>query len=303
MFKQVLAYIVESEGVDNTGKLKETLYDKAGSLISNLKYNQKDLPIIAGSIVKKYFSINSSPIQQLRDILTDLKNFNSNEKNIKLKTGVPLLCAYLVGLVKGYNPSGAGFLFESFIAGMIGGSTHGTENKFTDVIAGTTKLSIKFLGRGSRISNAFNQNDFDEDTYYIVAIKDGATSVTFYVINVEKAKTMKGVTIEDNANGAKRISIINNNSTLTQLSEKSANFEPMTVNFEEVFYTNLDSLVDKAVSTLHSAYNFIDDLEQEVFSIEGKEFAGKDTHSVGQVKQSYDKTGSVAQKAFGDQWK
>ena len=144
---------------------------------------------------------NRTGLTGLREKLNKLNNplgirgyNNSNATQvIQQKISAIMLLKYLQEMKDHFNATSAGFLFESFIGGLLNGTVP-DDNKKADVIGenGLDTYQIKFVDYGADKGNIklVSQNGIDHRTleedqlcdYYIIALKQ-AYKVYIYVLN------------------------------------------------------------------------------------------------------------------------
>lgn len=105
---------------------------------------------------------------------------------IQQQMSAVILLHYINEIKDFFHPSSSGFLFESFIAGMIPNSKVREDNSSIDVISGTDTYQIKLLDviGNKPIKVAFKKVDNKDIAldYYILALKS-ATKIDIYIIN------------------------------------------------------------------------------------------------------------------------
>ncbi len=112
-----------------------------------------------------------SPTAQLKSKLTILSNPNNIEEEefttlLQKKIAAVLCLRYLTEIKINFDPSSAGFIFESFLAGLIGGRAINDDTEI-DVVAGTDNYQLKFYNMSSS---------------YIKIIKDKTKKANFNTI-------------------------------------------------------------------------------------------------------------------------
>jgi len=112
-----------------------------------------------------------SPTAQLKSKLTILSNPNNIEEEefttlLQKKIAAVLCLRYLTEIKINFDPSSAGFIFESFLAGLIGGRAINDDTE-VDVVAGADNYQLKFYNMSSS---------------YIKIIKDKTKKANFNTI-------------------------------------------------------------------------------------------------------------------------
>jgi hypothetical protein len=105
----------------------------------------------------KIFDQDGTPegtIKTLRDRIKILSNPNILPEGddwtlgLQKKISAILCLRYLAEIKINFDPSSAGFIFESFLAGIVGGRAINDDSE-KDIIAGNTSFQLKFYGIGS----------------------------------------------------------------------------------------------------------------------------------------------------------
>lgn len=128
--------------------------------------------------------------------LNDLKRMSSgiqlrkrSRETIQKEMSVVILLHYINEIKNFFTPSASGFLFESFLAGLIPNAKVNEDNSKTDVIANGEEYQIKlFSSLESSISVAYNKKMVDDVLtnvpldYYLVCLKY-ADKVDIHILN------------------------------------------------------------------------------------------------------------------------
>jgi len=129
-----------------------------------------------------------SKIELLSKISNEKLSVVSTKKTstIQQQMSAVILLHYINEIKDFFHPSSSGFLFESFIAGMIPNAKVREDNSAVDVIAGTDTYQIKLLDviENKPIKVAFKVVGGEQIPldYYILALKS-ATKIDIYIIN------------------------------------------------------------------------------------------------------------------------
>jgi hypothetical protein len=176
---------VSSLGVKNMLGRGVTYLDEMAKLPTGWINVKIDMEVIRKI---KRFSVNLSngntPSDFMRKLkyLSDPKKLIGNNKygddmditeSIQRRMSAIMLLRYIKEIKDYFNPSQSGFLFESFIAGLIPGVVP-DDNSFCDVIGDDkTKYQIKFIEyKADNISLEFSKDPKKWCDYYIIALKE-----------------------------------------------------------------------------------------------------------------------------------
>lgn len=133
--------------------------------------------------------------------LNDLKRMSSgiqlrrrNRETIQKEMSVVILLHYINEIKNFFTPSSSGFLFESFLAGLIPNAKVNEDNSKTDVIANGEHYQIKLYSNlESSVSIAYNRETKDGVTtdvpldYYLVCLKY-ADKVDIHILSGKNEK-------------------------------------------------------------------------------------------------------------------
>ena len=133
---------------------------------------------------------HSSFLSKLEDIvrvgegLYEIKN--RNRETVQKKMSIIMLLHFINEIKDFFTPSSAGFLFESFIAGLIPNSKVCDDNKAADVVADGKKYQIKLLTNWAATAPVVFEDSKPMD-YYVICLKY-ATRIDIYILNKRKTE-------------------------------------------------------------------------------------------------------------------
>jgi len=140
----------------------------------------------------KSLGTNTEGFQSFRDKLNDLKRTSSGIKlrkrsreTIQKEMSVIILLHYINEIKNFFTPSGAGFLFESFLAGLIPNAKVKEDNSKCDVYADGKKYQVKlYSSLESTLSIAYENIIEDIDGKKVVV---GINSMDYYLVCLKYA--------------------------------------------------------------------------------------------------------------------
>jgi hypothetical protein len=204
------------------------------------------------------------------------RGFSKGRTNIQKEMSVIILLHYINEIKDFFTPGSSGFLFESFLAGLIPNSKVIDDNGVADVVAGDLKYQIKLY------SNVYNQvpvNMKGVNDYYIVAIKNPqdieifivdnsnlATSVLKDVATVRKSKNEKpGETLFN-------IKSLRNNKNVKSFKIELSRLEEKIESIGEGLKSSLDSLYSELSNFQYNIETIITGINSKGQVIDGLEF-------------------------------
>jgi hypothetical protein len=221
------------------------------------------------------------------------RGFSKGRTNIQKEMSVIILLHYINEIKDFFTPGSSGFLFESFLAGLIPNSKVIDDNGVADVVAGDLKYQIKLY------SNVYNQvpvNMKGVNDYYIVAIKNPqdieifivdnsnlATSVLKDVATVRKSKNEKpGETLFN-------IKSLRNNKNVKSFKIELSRLEEKIESIGEGLKSSLDSLYSELSNFQYNIETIITGINSKGQVIDGLEFKSLENASEQNVTIMRDK--------------
>lgn len=235
-----------------------------------------------------FYSTNRGTITDFKIILKILSDPLKQHKKIEKRIAIMMLLEYLKEIKNSFNASSAGFIFESFVAGLLKGKapSSGGKNLPYDVItAKNVKISLKFLQKDSSSVVGTSYGDWTDGPkpdYMVLANKAG-DNISFYFLKAsefEKLAFKKDKFLKEAIDRINEIAIKPSDveKQLKDLSNRDAHFFLSQADFisaagQEVAILNtspdyinktMDSLGDGIQTSLSVVYNKIKLLNDSV---------------------------------------
>jgi hypothetical protein len=210
-------------GIDKNGELIGTNIDDDGYLLNseyqkiefNINNNYSELLPLQGTgwvnvkidlevvkRVRRYSSqlgVNSqNPISTFHskmkdfDKLTNIRSAKRVNKTVQKQMSALILLHYLKEIKNHFVPQSSGFLFESFIAGLLPNSKVVDDNSKIDILSNNKRIQVKLYGKGTSTINYIHKNGEDYSQFMILGIKY-TDKITILVIDLEDENSLSHV--------------------------------------------------------------------------------------------------------------
>jgi len=158
-----------------------------------------------------------------------------------------LMLRYIDEIKDFFNPSQSGFLFESFISGLIPNSRTKEDNSPVDIKSPTDRYQLKFVDFKANYSDMVKDLDGTILDYYIISVKY-VNRIEILIINgreitkrLEEGKSVDFITTGERFK-MKELNILNDETILNKFKIDLTNIEGRILNLGESLKNNLDNL-------------------------------------------------------------
>jgi hypothetical protein len=184
------------------------------------------------------------------------RGFSKGRANIQKEMSVIILLHYINEIKDFFTPGSSGFLFESFLSGLIPGSKVIDDNGVADVVAGDSKYQIKLY------SNVYNdipvnmKNGFND--YYVIGIKNPQDIDIYLVDNSNPATSVLSTLYKTREKSGSVFNL-----SALKASDQVLKFKIELSRLEE----KIESIGEGLKSSLDSLYSELSDFQYNIETI------------------------------------
>ena len=182
------------------------------------------------------------------------KGFSKSRANIQKEMSVIILLHYINEIKDFFTPGSSGFLFESFLSGLIPDSKVIDDNGSADVVAGNSKYQIKLY---SNLYNDIPVNMKTLNDYYVIGIKN-PQDIDIYLVDNSNPTTSVLNTLYKTRESGSVFSL-----SALRASDRVLNFKIELSRLEE----KIESIGEGLKSSLDSLYFELSDFQYNIETI------------------------------------
>lgn len=289
-------------GIDKNGELIGTNIDDDGDLLNskyqklgfNIKNDYSKLLPLQGTgwvnvkidleVVKRVRRYSSQlgrksqdPIvtftSKMKDFdkLTNIKDRYRVNKTVQKQMSALILLHYLKEIKNHFVPQSSGFLFESFVAGLLPNSKVVDDNSKVDIISNNKRIQVKLYGKGSSNIKYTYARGKDYSQFMILGIKY-PDKISILVLDLEDEDSPRHVSNFMTQTGISISQIENENERLEKFEIPLLGLEEKIDKISKGLKEILDNLYTQLSEFQYNVETIISGVDEEGNILDGLEF-------------------------------